>query len=264
MDHQGYLYNYALKILGGRRYTVAEMRRKLFEQAKKIQAYKKASSCDDLSNPASASISARVDTSMNDEPSFSSAPPALIQQTGASPLLRQKEKTSTAPIALPPKPSPSLTASLTAKSPQALGANSSYGAPAKECVTKEDIEAIIARLKVYKFLDDEEYATLYIRDHSQRKPQGLMMLKMNMMAKGLSKEIIARALESASYDEFNQARAAAIKKLQTLTRFPVRQRKEKLTRFLASRGFSSGAIAQALNSTLKAFPSDCEEDYQSP
>jgi len=260
MDEQGYLYNYALKILGGRRYTVAEMRCKLFEQAKKIQAYKKASACDDLSNPASASISARVDTSMNDEPSFSSAPPALIQQTGTSPLLGQEEKTSTDPIALPPKPSPSLTA----KSPQALGANSSYGATAKECVTKEDIDAIITRLKVYKFLDDEEYATLYIRDHSQRKPQGLMMLTMNMMAKGLSKEIIARALESASYDEFNQARAAAIKKLQTLTRFPVRQRKEKLTRFLASRGFSSGAIAQALNSTLKAFPSDCEEDYQSP
>jgi regulatory protein len=203
MKGNRYLYNYALRQLGGRRHTVAEMRKKLHAKAQKMSA------------------------------------------TG-------------------------------------------HGtAPAADTATAETaIEEIITRLKGYKFLDDDEYATLYIRDHLQRKPQGVMMLKMRMTAKGLQKEVIERALATAGIDETAQARKAVAKKMKTMrpardesrsaqnksqpthkshhsaqtSRLSALKQREKLTRFLASRGFGSRAISGA----LKSFPSDEGEDYLSP
>jgi len=126
--------------------------------------------------------------------------------------------------------------------------------------TPEDIKQVANRLQDLKLLDDAQYAALYIRDHLLRKPQGIKLLKLNMARKGLPKEIIAQALEAASPDESILARKAAAKKIKTLQRQPSQKKKERLARFLASRGFGMRSII----GILKSFPSSAEEDYQSP
>jgi len=110
----------------------------------------------------------------------------------------------------------------------------------------EDVGRVIERLKELRLLDDREYANLYIEDQLRSKPQGTRMLKMRMAAKGLSKEVIGRALEAAGLDEHSLARAAAAKKLKTLGRLPAQKKKEKLARFLAARGFGEGVIYKVI------------------
>jgi len=115
--------------------------------------------------------------------------------------------------------------------------------------TSDDAALVIERLKELRLLDDPEYANLYIEDQLRSKPQGTRMLKMRMAAKGLSKEIIGRALEAAGLDEHSLARAAAAKKLKTLGRLPAQKKKEKLARFLAARGFGSRSIMEVVGSS---------------
>jgi|WetSurMetagenome_2_1015567.scaffolds.fasta_scaffold101111_2 regulatory protein len=196
METKKLLYDYALKLLGGRRYTIAEMQKKLAARAKKI----------------------RVATT----------DPMTGWGTGYYAVPQDQTEESDAGFAQ----------------------------------TTEEIETIIARLKEYRFLDDREYASLYIRDHLRRKPQGTMLLKMKLSARGLPKEIIAQALQAAEINETGLAGKIAAKKIKTLRKGsnPAQKQKEKLARFLISRGFGSRAVAE----TLRAFPSDGEEDYRSP
>jgi len=116
----------------------------------------------------------------------------------------------------------------------------------------QDIARVVERLTELKLINDAEYANLYIADQIRSKPQGIRMLKMRMTAKGLPKDIIGRALQAAGLDEDSLARAAAVKKLKTLSRLPAQKQKEKVARFLASRGFGSRAVMGA----IKSFDSD--------
>jgi regulatory protein len=118
----------------------------------------------------------------------------------------------------------------------------------------EQIATIISRLIELKLLDDYEYATLYIQDQLRRKPQGLSLLKRNMTQKGLSKEIISKAItetvDNPTAKEFTLARQAANKKLKTLTKIPPQKQRKKLVRFLFSRGFSPSVAIKVVNSKL--------------
>lgn len=175
MEPRKMLFNYALKLLGGRRYTSAGLQKKLNEKLKKMKIVAAGDTESDTIGPA------------------------------------------------------------------------------------EDVSRVIKRLTELRLLNDNEYATLYIADQIRSKPQGIRMLQMRMTAKGLPKDIIGRALSAAGLDEQSLARAAAVKKLKTLSRLPAQKQKEKVARFLASRGFGSGAITRAINGSYKenteSFPS---------
>jgi SOS response regulatory protein OraA/RecX len=118
----------------------------------------------------------------------------------------------------------------------------------------EKIPAVIARLQELKLLNDEEFAELYIRDQLQRKPQGIRLLKRNMAQKGLEKAVIQQAVSETSDDlpatEYKLAERAAQKKLRTISKNPPKKQREKLARFLFSRGFSSSVALKVVNSKL--------------
>lgn len=144
----------------------------------------------------------------------------------------------------------------------------------------EKIPAVIARLRELNLLNDKEFAELFIRDQLQRKPQGLMLLKQNMTQKGIEKELINEAINNfitaadhnnpidtnnstdrsnpsdRTTKEFTLARLAAVKKLKTLTKIPPQKQREKLVRFLFSRGFSPSIAIKVVNSKL----GEMEED----
>lgn len=115
----------------------------------------------------------------------------------------------------------------------------------------EDITKIIQRLTELGYLDDEDFARIYIGSSLRRKPQGLRMLQMNLRQKGIDESTFDAALKLASaenqLDESDLARDAADKKLKTLSKLPPNKQKEKLYRFLASRGFSMDSIMKVMN-----------------
>lgn len=125
------------------------------------------------------------------------------------------------------------------------------GIAAKIPANPEDITKIIQKLTELGYLNDEDFARIYIGSSLRRKPQGLRMLQMNLRQKGIDESTFATALKLASvenqFDESDLAQDAADKKLKTLSKLPPNKQKEKLYRFLASRGFSMDSIMKVLN-----------------
>lgn len=121
---------------------------------------------------------------------------------------------------------------------------------------QEEREQIAELFLKRKYLDDAEYARLFVRDQLIRKPQGIRLMKQKLSRKGIRDADISRIMEDEKLDETSLALEAVKKKLKTLkkssgTTVSRLQQQQKLYRFLASRGFSPDTTIKALK-TLNA------------
>jgi regulatory protein len=115
------------------------------------------------------------------------------------------------------------------------------------------IERVIESLKRNKFLNDEEFARMWIRERTLIKPKAIRVIKMELKQKGISKELIESLFEnSEDYpSDLNLAVQLVEKKLRTIhdqtDKYKV---KEKLGRYLASKGFDWDNIKAAIDQAL--------------
>jgi regulatory protein len=113
---------------------------------------------------------------------------------------------------------------------------------------------ILDSLKRDKFLNDEEFARMWIRERTLIKPKAVRVIKMELKQKGISNEIIDFVMtndEGLMINDLDLAFKLAEKKLRTIhdqtDKYKV---KEKLGRFLASKGFDWDTIKAAIDQTL--------------
>lgn len=119
----------------------------------------------------------------------------------------------------------------------------------------EMVNEIVELFLTLKYLDDQEYARLYIGEQLRRKPQGLRMIQQKLRQKGINETVLSNAFSEAMVDEDELIRQALTKKLKTLkvkadgsdTKKTAMLKKQKLFRFLTSRGFSYERILKNLN-----------------
>jgi len=122
----------------------------------------------------------------------------------------------------------------------------------KKC---DDLTAkrIIESLKRDKFINDEEFTRMWIRERTLIKPKAVRVIKMELKQKGISKELIEEAFENSddSPSDLNLAVQLIEKKLRTIhdqsDKYKV---KEKLGRFLASKGFDWDTIKAAIDQVM--------------
>lgn len=128
----------------------------------------------------------------------------------------------------------------------------------RDYLTKKQCDPLICKriidsLTRDKFLNDEEFARMWIRERTLIKPKAIRVIKMELKQKGISKELIESAFENSddSSIDFNLALRLAEKKLRTIhdqtDRYKV---KEKLGRYLASKGFDWDTIKAAIDQSL--------------
>ena len=105
---------------------------------------------------------------------------------------------------------------------------------------KEAVESAIAYVTSYGYLDDRRYAEHYIEWKKQGK--GKARLKMKLVQKGISREIIEEVLESTDFGETREMiRQIILKKRKT--DIPMNEKeKQRLYGFLMRKGFSSSDI----------------------
>ena len=105
---------------------------------------------------------------------------------------------------------------------------------------KEAVESAIAYVTSYGYLDDRRYAEHYIEWKKQGK--GKARLKMELVQKGISREIIEEVLESTDFGETREMiRQIILKKRKT--DIPMNEKeKQRLYGFLMRKGFSSSDI----------------------
>lgn len=105
---------------------------------------------------------------------------------------------------------------------------------------KEAVESAIAYVTSYGYLDDRRYAKHYIE--WKKKGKGKARLKMELVQKGISREIIEEVLESTDFGETREMiRQIILKKRKT--NIPMNEKeKQRLYGFLMRKGFASSDI----------------------
>ncbi|MBR5671328.1 MAG: RecX family transcriptional regulator [Bacteroidales bacterium] len=102
-----------------------------------------------------------------------------------------------------------------------------------------DAEAMIARLIKERFIDENRYAAAFVRDKSRLAGWGEMKIRYALQKKGLEKETIAEAMGEIDPEEQLDRLAKLMQaKARTLKTATAEEKRAKLMRFAASKGFT--------------------------
>lgn len=111
-------------------------------------------------------------------------------------------------------------------------------------------EDIIDRLIELNYLNDLDYAKNYISDRARFRPRGKMLIKRELMARGIGKEELQKALsdDGEGYDEVAGAEELIRRRERAWSGLELKVKKEKAYRFLQSKGFARDTIYKVLRS----------------
>ena len=109
---------------------------------------------------------------------------------------------------------------------------------------QEAIEAAVAYVESYHYIDDERYARSYVHFHQEGKSK--RRIQQDLMQKGVDRDIIAMVLE----EEYETSEADMIRDLLRKKHYDPESadasERAKMYRFLLGRGFSSNDISRVL------------------
>lgn len=114
-------------------------------------------------------------------------------------------------------------------------------------VGKDDALRIIKNLMKEKFIDEERYATAFVKDKFRYNKWGKIKIGSNLRMKGIPADIIRKAMESIDYEEYRKMLEDLIsshrRKIKAKNQYDL---KAKLMRFGLSKGFESAIIYEIL------------------
>ena len=102
----------------------------------------------------------------------------------------------------------------------------------------------VAYVLSYHYVDDRRYADNYIYFHKDEKSR--QRLKQDLLAKGIAKELIEQAIEEGYETDERELIEKLLKKKHYDPTNADKKEQAKMYRFLASRGFQSGDIMDAM------------------
>ena len=131
----------------------------------------------------------------------------------------------------------------------------------KVWTNEEIVDAVIAKLKEYEYLDDERFARDAAAAKLRQKPQGRRRLEHAMSRKQLDRETVATAVEAAfeRHPESDLIDLAIEKRLRIKGRPASREELKKFYDHLMRQGFGYGLIREKLSQLPDAPPEDPEE-----
>jgi regulatory protein len=127
----------------------------------------------------------------------------------------------------------------------------------------EIVDAVIEKLKEYKYLDDEQFARDLAVSKLRQKPQGKRRLQQSMSQKKLDKELVDTAITEA-FDKLPEADLidlAIEKRLRIKGKPETREDTKKFYDHLLRQGFSFDLIREKLSSVIKGhFDQDISDE----
>ena len=108
------------------------------------------------------------------------------------------------------------------------------------------IKKITAKLEEQKFLNDEEFVKWWIEQRTTFKPRSLRLIKIELKQKGISNELVEKVINDLGFtvDDLVSAKKLIERKKEKWKNLSREQKFQKLSRFLASRGFSYDIIKE--------------------
>jgi len=104
-------------------------------------------------------------------------------------------------------------------------------------------------LKEGGLVDDKRFAKLWARTRSQLSPRGFSLIRMELLSKGIDRDIIDHTLDELKedFDEEEIARGLFNSRLRLVKGLDRAKAKQRLFGYLKRRGFSSNTIYKLLN-----------------
>jgi len=124
----------------------------------------------------------------------------------------------------------------------------------KKKIVGAHVDRAIVKLKKLNFLDDEKFSLWWIEQRNNFRPKGKRALEIELLQKGVEREIVKRVLEEKNNTQAEKDTCLVLGR-KWLTKKQVNlnipKEKEKLFRYLASRGFDFDEVAQAIDTLRK-------------
>lgn len=115
----------------------------------------------------------------------------------------------------------------------------------KKEATPDVINQVIARLEELKFVNDEDFASMYVQSRYKRK--GRIVLKQELSRKGVSENIIDETLGTLNTEtQIENATALLHKHAWRFQKEDPRKNYAKAFAFLARRGFTADVVKSAM------------------
>ncbi|PIP74614.1 MAG: hypothetical protein CO135_01745 [Candidatus Levybacteria bacterium CG_4_9_14_3_um_filter_35_16] len=117
----------------------------------------------------------------------------------------------------------------------------------------ETIDSIIKKLKEHRFLNDEEFARLWIESRLKYKPRSISLIKRELLLKGVDKDVIDAQISNLQFtisNELENAQKLIIRKIERYKDLSKQEIYQKLGRFLAGKGFNWDTIKKSIDESL--------------
>ncbi len=114
---------------------------------------------------------------------------------------------------------------------------------------QEIIALVMAFLREYSFVDDEQFTRMWIRSRTREKPCGLLRIRAELIRKGVDRELVERCLADMPSGREEELAAALVEKKCLRMGFNY----NKLKGFLLRRGFNPVTVNRVLGRYAKKF-----------
>lgn len=118
----------------------------------------------------------------------------------------------------------------------------------KDWTNAEIVDSVIAKLKEYGYLNDEQFAKDFAASKIRQKPVGKRVLRQKMMQKKIPKETAEAALEQIFEEtpESDLVELAVKKRLRLKGKPETREDTKKFYDYLLRQGFSYGTVSEKM------------------
>lgn len=117
----------------------------------------------------------------------------------------------------------------------------------KKDVDREQVSEIVQRLLNEGYVDDEEFAEMFVRNRINLSAKGPSLVKQELMQKGVSSEIAERAAGAYTYEvQYEKAANVAEKRMRRSSNHSHQKQLDQLRANLMRNGFTSEIINDVL------------------
>lgn len=112
------------------------------------------------------------------------------------------------------------------------------------------VEHVIDRLTELRLLDDRDFALRWVEERSRTRGRAGALLIMELVGKGIPREVAEAAVEEASPAEEDHAATVAATLLRKVARLPLTEQAARLQQMLLRRGFAGETAAAGVRAVL--------------
>jgi len=117
----------------------------------------------------------------------------------------------------------------------------------EEHIDEEVVRRVINRLIELRLIDDNQYVSNYIRTKTLLNPSGKRGLQAKLRPKGINHELVSQVWDELEIDKQEVLNRACNTFIRKKGAVDSQKQKQRLVRYLASRGFESSMIYKQLS-----------------